>query len=58
MSLMSVSSATLTTGQTVVQEAKGTWYYYVQSGDTLKSIAAHYATDTDSLDPLELSHKR
>lgn len=49
LSLMSVPSATLATVQTVVQEAKGTWYYYVQSGDTLKSIAAHYATDTDSL---------
>ncbi|WP_106449835.1 GW dipeptide domain-containing protein [Trichococcus alkaliphilus] len=49
MSLMSVSSTTMTTVQTVVQEAKGTWYYYVQSGDTLKSIAAHYATNTDSL---------
>lgn len=49
LSLMSVPSTTLATVQTVVQEAKGTWYYYVQSGDTLKSIATHYATDTDSL---------
>ena len=26
----------------VVEEAKGTWYYYVQSGDTLQKIATHY----------------
>ena len=32
-----------------VTEAKGTWYYYVQSGDTLHSIAAHYSTDVASL---------
>lgn len=49
LTLMSVASTSLTTAQTVAQEAKGTWYYYVQSGDTLKSIAAHYATDADSL---------
>jgi flagellum-specific peptidoglycan hydrolase FlgJ len=33
----------------VVEEAKGTWYYYVQSGDTLLKIATHYSTDVDSL---------
>jgi len=49
LSPMSVSSVALTTGPASVQEAKGSWYYYVQSGDTLKSIAAHYATDADSL---------
>ena len=32
-----------------VQEAKGSWYYYVQSGDSLQSIATHYATDVASL---------
>lgn len=33
----------------VVEEAKGTWYYYVQSGDTLQKIATHYSTDVASL---------
>ena len=33
----------------VVEEAKGTWYYYVQSGDTLQKIATHYNTDVTSL---------
>ena len=33
----------------VVEEAKGTWYYYVQSGDTLQNIATHYNTDVTSL---------
>jgi len=32
-----------------VTEAKGTWYYYVQSGDTLQKIATHYSTDVTSL---------
>ena len=33
----------------VVEEANGTWYYYVQSGDTLQKIATHYNTDVTSL---------
>lgn len=33
----------------VAEEAKGTWYYYVQSGDTLQKIATHYNTDVTSL---------
>ena len=42
---------TVTTNTTapIVEEAKGTWYYYVQSGDTLQKIATHYNTDVTSL---------
>lgn len=42
-------TATATSTAAVVEEAKGTWYYYVQSGDTLLKIATHYSTDVDSL---------
>ena len=42
-------AAAVTSTMAVVQEAKGTWYYYVQSGDTLQSIATHYSTDVASL---------
>ena len=45
--LTSMSSPMLAVA--TVEEAKGTWYYYVQSGDTLLSIAAHYGTDVASL---------
>ena len=34
-------TATSTSTTAVVEEAKGTWYYYVQSGDTLQKIATH-----------------
>lgn len=40
---------TATSAAPVVEEAKGTWYYYVQSGDTLQKIATHYSTDVTSL---------
>ena len=42
-------SAAATTTLATVTEAKGTWYYYVQSGDTLLKIATHYSTDVASL---------
>ncbi|CZQ97146.1 lysin motif [Trichococcus palustris] len=46
---MSVSAAAVSVETAAVQEAKGSWYYYVQSGDSLQSIATHYATDVASL---------
>ncbi|CZQ92272.1 GW dipeptide domain-containing protein [Trichococcus collinsii] len=39
----------MTATAAAVEEAKGTWYYYVQSGDTLQKIATHYSTDVASL---------
>lgn len=44
-----LTAATATPTAAIVEEAKGTWYYYVQSGDTLLKIAGHYGTDVDSL---------
>jgi len=44
-----MTSATAAVTLAAVTEAKGTWYYYVQSGDTLQSIATHYNTDVASL---------
>ncbi|OUL07941.1 hypothetical protein B0533_11940 [Sedimentibacter sp. SX930] len=44
-----MTSATPSVTLAAVTEAKGTWYYYVQSGDTLQKIATHYNTDVASL---------
>lgn len=44
-----LTAVTVTSTTAVVEEAKGTWYYYVQSGDTLLKIATHYNTDVASL---------
>ncbi len=46
---MMTATAAADSTAAVVEEAKGTWYYYVQSGDTLLKIATHYSTDVDSL---------
>lgn len=44
-----LTAAVATPTAAVAEETKGTWYYYVQSGDTLLKIASHYGTDVDSL---------
>jgi len=46
---MMTATVDATSTTAVVEEAKGTWYYYVQSGDTLLKIATHYSTNVDSL---------
>ena len=51
-------TATTNTTTPVVEEAKGTWYYYVQSGDTLLKIAGSLQHGCRQLDALEQFDKQ